>query len=108
MQLVKAAEVIKDRNDIKFLIYGNGEERTLIESYCHEHDLHNVLLKDKWVEPKFVPYIVSQADVHMLNYMPGDLVIIAVVRVSHSSIWLVVNLYVVILGWLIVLSLNSI
>ena len=31
----------------------------------------NVLLKDKWVEPKYVPYIVSQADVHVLNYMPG-------------------------------------
>lgn len=71
MQLVKAAEVLKDRNDIKFLIYGNGDERPVLEDYCKEHELNNVLFKDKWVEPKFVPYIVSQADVHVLNYMPG-------------------------------------
>lgn len=71
MQLVKAAEVLKEREDIKFLIYGNGDERPVLESYCKEHCLNNVLFKDKWVEPKYVPYIVSQADVHVLNYMPG-------------------------------------
>lgn len=71
MQLVKAAEVLKERDDIKFLIYGNGDERPVLESYCKEHNLNNVLFKDKWVEPKYVPYIVSQADVHVLNYMPG-------------------------------------
>lgn len=71
MQLIRAAEVIKDRDDIKFLIYGNGEDRPVIEQYCKEHGLKNVLMKDKWVEPKYVPYIVSQADVHVLNYMPG-------------------------------------
>lgn len=71
MQLVKAAEVLKDRNDIKFLIYGNGDERPVLENYIKEHGLHNVLFKDRWVEPKYVPYIVSQADVHVLNYMPG-------------------------------------
>ena len=71
IQLVKAAEMLKDRNDIKFLIYGNGDERPVLESYCRENKLSNILFKDKWVEPKFVPYIVSQADVHVLNYMPG-------------------------------------
>lgn len=71
MQLVKAAEVLKEREDIKILIYGNGDERPVLESYCKEHSLKNVLFKDKWVEPKYVPYIVSQADVHVLNYMPG-------------------------------------
>ena len=71
MQLVKAAEVLKGRNDIKFLIYGNGDDRPALEDYCKEHGLDNVLFKDKWVEPKYVPYIVSQADVHVLNYMPG-------------------------------------
>lgn len=71
MQLIFAAQLLKDRNDIKFLIYGNGAERPVIEKYCQEHGLKNVLLKDKWVEPKYVPYIVSQADVHVLNYMSG-------------------------------------
>ncbi len=71
MQLIKAAEVIKNRNDIKFLIYGDGDERQIIEDYCKGHSLSNVLLKDKWVEPKYVPYIVSQADIHILNYMSG-------------------------------------
>lgn len=71
MRLVKAAGVLNVREDIKFLIYGNGDERPLLESYCKEHNLKNVLFKDKWVEPKYVPYIVSQADVHVLNYMPG-------------------------------------
>lgn len=71
MQLVKAAEVLKDREDIKFLIYGNGDDRPVLEDYCKEHRLNNVLFKDKWIEPKYVPYVVSQADVNVLNYMPG-------------------------------------
>ena len=49
MQLVHAAEEIKYRNDVKFLIYGNGDDRPVIEQYCKEHGLNNELLKDKWV-----------------------------------------------------------
>lgn len=70
-QLILAAEQLQKRKDIVFIIYGNGEERTLIQEYCISHNLSNVIIKDKWVEPKYVPYIVSQARVNILNYHPG-------------------------------------
>lgn len=70
MQLIKAAEVLKDRKkeDVIFLIYGDGDDRDKIIEYCRVHNLTNVVIKDKWVDPKYVPYILSQSYINILNY----------------------------------------
>ena len=39
----------------------------LVES---EH-LTNVLFKDNWVKPEYVPFILSHASLNLLNYMKG-------------------------------------
>ena len=51
-----------------FLIYGDGDDRGKIIEYCREHNLTNVVVKDKWVDPKYVPYILSQSYINILNY----------------------------------------
>ena len=70
-QFVKAAELLKEREDVDFLVYGNGEDREPLILYCQEHDLKNVKFKDKWIDPKYVPYVLSQSYLNILNYTKG-------------------------------------
>ena len=67
-QLVKAAEILKERKDVEFLIYGDGDDREPLIQYCTEHQLANVKFKDKWIDPKYVPFVLSQSYVSVLNY----------------------------------------
>lgn len=68
IQLIKAAECIKDRKDALFLLFGDGEDRDPLIKYCEEHQLNNVKFKDKWIDPKYVPYVLSQSYLNILNY----------------------------------------
>ena len=69
--IIEVAKLMRDYKDIQFLIFGNGTERKkLIEKVKNEH-IDNVKFKDEWVEIKYVPYIVSHADINLLNYAQG-------------------------------------
>lgn len=68
IHLIKAAECLKDREDVQFLVYGDGDEREPLIDYCREHQLTNVKFKDKWIDPKYVPYVLSQSYLNILNY----------------------------------------
>ncbi|MBO5380583.1 MAG: glycosyltransferase family 4 protein [Bacteroides sp.] len=72
MQLIYAAEKLIKRTDVKFLIYGDGSEREYIIKYCEEHKLSNVVIKDKWIDPKYVPYVLSRSYINILNYISSD------------------------------------
>lgn len=69
--VVKTAEKIKDMNpEIKFLIWGDGTEKELLEKRVKELNLNNIVFKGK-VEKRYIPYILSKADV---NLMQGNFV----------------------------------
>lgn len=68
IQLIKAVECLKNRKDTLFLLYGDGEDREPLIKYCEEHQLTNVKFKDKWIAPKYVPYVLSQSYLNILNY----------------------------------------
>lgn len=70
--LIKAAEILKERKDIKFIIYGNGDDREPLVEYCKKNTLDNVVFKEKWVDPKYVPFIVSSAYINVANYISSD------------------------------------
>lgn len=70
-QLVDAAALLKTHKDIKFLLYGNGDDRDYLINYCMGNDISNVIFKEKWIDPKYVPYVVSASTVNILNYMPA-------------------------------------
>jgi glycosyltransferase involved in cell wall biosynthesis len=72
-QLIDAAKVLKNEGNIQFLIYGDGEDRVFLENYCKTNGLTNVKFKQKWVELKYVPYILSRSSLNILNYMPNPI-----------------------------------
>lgn len=72
-QLIDAAEVLKNEGKIQFLIYGDGEDRDFLENYCKIKRLINVKFKQKWVELKYVPYILSRSYLNILNYKPNPI-----------------------------------
>lgn len=67
-KLIDAAIILKERKDIQFLIYGDGEERNFLENYCEINNLNNVKFKQKWIEFKYVPYVLSMSSLNILNY----------------------------------------
>ncbi len=70
-QFIKSAELLKERDDVEFLVYGNGGDRVPLEEYCQKHQLSNVKFKEKWIDPKYVPYVLSQSYLNILNYTKG-------------------------------------
>lgn len=71
--LIEAAKLLKEEKQIRFLIYGDGSERESLEKYCREQDIRNVLFKEKWVEIKYVPYILSCSSLNILNYKKNSI-----------------------------------
>jgi glycosyltransferase involved in cell wall biosynthesis len=55
------------------LIYGDGEDRATLEKFCREKQLNNIVFKQKWVELKYVPYILSKSSLNILNYKPSSI-----------------------------------
>jgi len=72
-QLIDAAEVLKNKDNIRFLIYGDGDDRLLLENYCKAKNLKNVVFKQKWIELKYIPYVLSRSSLNILNYMPSPI-----------------------------------
>jgi hypothetical protein len=70
-QIIEVAKKLQQYNDIQFLIYGDGTERESLELRCKEEGINNVVFKDKWIEPKYVPYVLSKAAINILNYGSG-------------------------------------
>ena len=66
--LLDAAKNVKDSR-IKFLIWGDGDERAALEQRVREEHIGNVLFKGR-VEKKYVPSIVSRADVNFAHNTP--------------------------------------
>lgn len=71
MRVIEAAKQLKEQGNIRFLIYGDGDERQSLIDYCEKNGVSNVVFKEKWIEPKYVPYVVSCADLNLLNYTKG-------------------------------------
>lgn len=65
--ILDAAALLKDENDIQFLIYGDGNQREMLEKRLGTKELSNVKMKG-FVNKKFIPYILSKSSVNILNY----------------------------------------
>jgi glycosyltransferase involved in cell wall biosynthesis len=66
--LLDAAKQLVHVKDLKFLIYGSGPERIKIQNRINTEAIDNVILKQEWVELKYVPYILSKSSLNLLNY----------------------------------------
>jgi len=70
-ELINAAQNLKECTNIKFLLYGDGDDRKPLEMFCQEQKLDNIIFKEKWIDPHFVPYVLSKSAVNILNYKSG-------------------------------------
>ncbi|MDY4043710.1 MAG: glycosyltransferase family 4 protein [Marinifilaceae bacterium] len=66
--LIEAAEILQNENNIKFIIIGDGPDRPVLEQYCRDRGLHNILFKQKHVPFCDVADIVSHASINVMNY----------------------------------------
>jgi glycosyltransferase involved in cell wall biosynthesis len=72
-QLVDAAKLLKQYNNIQFYIYGDGPDRVFLEKYCIDNEINNVKFKQKWIDIKYVPYVLSKSSLNILNYRKSDI-----------------------------------
>ena len=57
---------------IRFLIWGDGDEREALEQRVRDEGIPNVVFKGR-VEKKYIPSIVSQADLNLVHWEHFDL-----------------------------------
>lgn len=51
---------------IRFVIYGDGPDREVLEKKCEDEGISNVRFKGS-VEKKYIPYVLSKSDLNILN-----------------------------------------
>jgi len=66
--ILDAAKYLENVANIKFFIYGNGPEREKLKKRIEFENIKNVIVKEEWVELKYVPYILSKSSLNLLNY----------------------------------------
>jgi glycosyltransferase involved in cell wall biosynthesis len=65
--LLDAAEIIQDYDQkIRFLIYGSGDEKEMLEQRCKDEGIFNVIFKGR-VEKKMVPSILKRSYANILH-----------------------------------------
>lgn len=65
--ILDTAKLLKDDKDIQFLIYGDGNQKEMLETRVADEDLDNVEIKG-FVNKCYIPYILSKSSVNVLNY----------------------------------------
>jgi len=63
--IVRAAKVLREKRDIKFLIYGEGLEKPSLQEYVIMNNMNNVIIKNR-VDKKYIPYILTKCDLNII------------------------------------------
>ena len=68
-QICDAAKIIEDRGyqDIKFQIYGNGDDLEALKQYVHKKGIHNTKFYGR-IEKEKIPYILANGKANLLTY----------------------------------------
>lgn len=66
--LLDVAKIIQDKNikDIRFIIYGSGDEEEGLKESCKIEGISNVIFKGR-VEKKYIPSIISRSYANLLH-----------------------------------------
>ncbi|WP_257348285.1 glycosyltransferase family 4 protein [Pseudalkalibacillus decolorationis] len=65
--ILDAASILKSESEIQFLIYGDGNQKEILEKRIANENLTNVNMKG-FVNKQTIPYILSKSSVNILNY----------------------------------------
>lgn len=66
-ELLDCAQQMEDRKDVRFLIYGGGEEFGPLQQEVERRGLKNFILKGP-VPKNSIPYVLSRSYIGLLNY----------------------------------------
>ncbi|MDK2946238.1 MAG: hypothetical protein PWQ85_1014 [Geotoga sp.] len=66
-KIIDAAFLLKNEKDILFLIFGEGNQKEILEKRIEEEKITNVKIKG-YVNKQYIPYILSKSSVNILNY----------------------------------------
>lgn len=67
-QLIDAAKLLQENTKYRFLIYGDGSDRKMLEQYVKDNDINNVVFKERSIPLCEVANVVSHATVNIMNY----------------------------------------
>lgn len=72
--LISAAQYIRKNSgkDIRFFIFGDGNERESLQDYCRENGIDNVYFKGR-VERACIPSVLSKSNLNILNYSGNEI-----------------------------------
>lgn len=71
-QIIDCAKQLLSYKDIKFIIYGTGNELENLINYCKKNNITNVSFKG-WVDKKYIPYILSKSSLNLINYQQTNM-----------------------------------
>ena len=55
---------------IRFIIYGDGPDREVLEKRCKDENIPNVVFKGS-IDKKYIPYVLSRSNLNVLNLKPA-------------------------------------
>ena len=58
------------RDRIRFIIYGDGPDREVLQKRCVDENIRNVVFKGS-IDKKYIPYVLSKSDLNVLNLKPA-------------------------------------
>ncbi|MBO4235921.1 MAG: glycosyltransferase family 4 protein [Firmicutes bacterium] len=67
--VVESAKKLNERgyeDKIRFIIYGDGPDRAVLEKKCEDGGIGNVVFKGN-IEKKYIPYVLSKSNLNILN-----------------------------------------
>lgn len=72
--IIEIAKIYKknELDDIKFLIYGDGDQRERLEKICNDLNLDNIIFKGR-VDKKYIAYILSTGDLNIVTDKKSDI-----------------------------------
>ncbi len=72
--IIEAAAILKEKgySDIRFLIYGDGDQRQELEMFAKESGIDNVYFGGR-IQKNHIPWLLDHADLAILNYQDVSL-----------------------------------
>lgn len=65
--ILDAAKLLQDKEQIQFLIFGDGNQREMLKKRIEDEKIPNVVIKG-YVDKKYMPYVLSKSSINILNY----------------------------------------
>lgn len=65
--ILDAAKLLKDKDQIQFLIFGDGNQFEMLQKRIEDEKISNVVMKG-YVDKKYMPYVLSKSSINILNY----------------------------------------